>query len=119
MNPLYAKLHEKWEELFDWFRNFSFLGVALFGGVDSVVVCAAAMHTLGSKAEQSLIQPGLETLRVRYHAEIAHLEVSIEDFKVLMVNQNKVVNQIKQCGYKFVTLGLQGLRSGSLNEGNV
>lgn len=68
-------------------------------------------------AERSLIKLGLKTVRVRYHHEIARIEVPIEDFKVLLENQEQVVEQIKRCGFNYITLDLQGFRSGNLNEG--
>jgi uncharacterized protein len=68
-------------------------------------------------AEQFLIQVGFKTVRVRYHQEIARVEIPKEDFDRFLIKHVEVVQHLKQCGFKYVTLDLQGFRSGSLNEG--
>jgi uncharacterized protein len=64
-----------------------------------------------------LIQVGFKTVRVRYHQEIARVEIPKEDFDRFLIKHVEVVQHLKQCGFKYVTLDLQGFRSGSLNEG--
>jgi len=60
-------------------------------------------------------------LRVRHHDTIARLELSPTDFpKLLEGNMAAEISKtLKGYGFKFVTLDLQGFRSGSLNEGIV
>ena len=69
--------------------------------------------------ERFLEQIGLEgSIRVRHHKEIARLEVDPRNFPLLTDPEiyPKVVEKFKQLGYKYVTLDLQGYRTGSLNE---
>lgn len=70
-------------------------------------------------AEQFLRELGLRSLRVRYHkGEVARLEIPVEALADLCAPdvRKRVVERLKQLGFKFVTLDLEGFRSGSLNE---
>jgi uncharacterized protein len=70
------------------------------------------------QAEQFLRQQGLRMLRVRYHrGDLARLEVPPEAFaKLCEVGvREALVARLKALGFKFVTLDLEGFRSGSLN----
>ncbi len=69
-------------------------------------------------AERFLRQRGLRTLRVRYHkGDMARLEVPLEALPQLCEPQvrEQVVARLKEIGFKYVTLDLEGFRSGSLN----
>ncbi|MEX2112856.1 MAG: ATP-dependent sacrificial sulfur transferase LarE [Pirellulales bacterium] len=69
-------------------------------------------------AEQYLRELGLRTLRVRYHkGDMARLEVPVEALSELCAAgvREQVVTQFKKLGFKYVTLDLEGFRSGSLN----
>lgn len=70
------------------------------------------------RAERFIKGFGIKDLRVREHGKIARIELLINDFRVLMDEEKRVeiVNFLKSLGYLYVTLDLQGLRSGSLNE---
>jgi uncharacterized protein len=69
-------------------------------------------------AEQWLRQQGFRLLRVRYHkGDLARVEVPVEDLQKLTapgVTQSMVA-AFRALGFKFVTLDLEGFRSGSLN----
>jgi uncharacterized protein len=69
-------------------------------------------------AEQCLREQGLRTVRVRYHkGDVARLEVppaAIEQLCQPNVRE-PLVARLKSLGFKFVTLDLEGFRSGSLN----
>lgn len=70
------------------------------------------------KAEAYLRELGFSTLRVRIHDQIARLEIPKKDFPRLMeVETEKIVSKLKGLGFIYVTLDLEGFRSGSLNEG--
>ncbi len=62
---------------------------------------------------------GIKELRVRDHGKIARIEVGTEDFGVIVSNRilNEVVLRLKALGYVYVTLDLEGFRSGSMLEG--
>lgn len=70
------------------------------------------------KAEQFLIDLGFRQLRVRHHGDIARIEVSSEEMtKLFDVEQmNKIVKELKSIGFKYVTMDMQGYRTGSMNE---
>lgn len=70
------------------------------------------------QAEQYLRGLGLRDVRVRHHDDVARIEVSREDMRRLLDDDvaDGIVQQVKNLGFKYVTLDLQGFRSGSLNE---
>lgn len=69
------------------------------------------------RAETVLNRMGLLQCRVRHHGEVARLEVPISEFEFVIQYQKDIVTRIKNCGYLYVTLDLEGFRSGSLNDG--
>ena len=71
------------------------------------------------KAEEILRQFISGPLRVRHHGRWARIEVSpVELFKLVEpVIASKVVQEIEELGFDYVTLDLAGLRSGSMNIG--
>jgi uncharacterized protein len=71
-----------------------------------------------AEAEEFLHGLGLRTVRVRYHGDIARIEVAPEDVPLVAQDQIRqgVVAKMKSLGFTYVTLDLEGFRSGSLNE---
>jgi pyridinium-3,5-biscarboxylic acid mononucleotide sulfurtransferase len=70
-------------------------------------------------AETALRGLGLSNLRVRLHEnELARLEVSVEDLPKLSDSQlrTQVVEQLRRLGFRYVTLDLEGFRSGSFQQ---
>jgi uncharacterized protein len=70
------------------------------------------------KAEQFLRQHGFQPLRVRYHkGDVARIEVAQEATARFLDPEfrREVVNELKSAGFKYVSLDLEGFRSGSLN----
>lgn len=69
------------------------------------------------KAETYLKELGFRNLRVRHHQDIARLEVPKADFsKLLEADSEALVGKLKELGFTYVTLDLEGFRSGSLNQ---
>jgi uncharacterized protein len=71
------------------------------------------------QAEQWLRQRGLRELRVRYHkGDLARIEVAASALPSLIEPQTrgKLIAAFRALGFKFVTLDLEGFRSGSLNS---
>ncbi len=71
------------------------------------------------RAEQYLRTLGLREVRVRYHkGDLARLEVPGEAIAKLAdpTTGENLVEQLRSLGFKFVTLDLEGFRSGSLNQ---
>ncbi len=70
------------------------------------------------QAEQYLRQSGLRTLRVRYHTgDMARIEVPPEALPEICQaeTRQRLVERLRAIGFKYVTLDLEGFRSGSLN----
>jgi uncharacterized protein len=67
-------------------------------------------------SESYLKKLGLSTIRVRNHNPIARIECNLKDFKKIISNKSKVINYFKKFGFKYITLDLEGFRSGSMNE---
>ncbi len=69
-------------------------------------------------AEKFLRKLGIGQVRVRHHNETARIEVTRKDFPKLL--DDKTGKQITSCfknlGYTYVTLDLEGYRTGSMNE---
>jgi uncharacterized protein len=70
------------------------------------------------QAEDFLRELGLVEFRVRHHDTIARIEVHPEDFKKVTAepNRSKIIKKLKSLGFKYVTIDLQGFRSGAMNE---
>jgi uncharacterized protein len=71
------------------------------------------------KAEQWLRQRGLRVLRVRYHkGDLARIEVSPDELPRLVELElrGELISAFRALGFKFVTLDLEGFRSGSMNS---
>jgi uncharacterized protein len=70
------------------------------------------------EAEEFLRSLGLVEFRVRHHGEVARIEVHPEDMPKIMQEEcrGKIVENLKELGFKFVALDMAGFRSGSLNE---
>lgn len=68
------------------------------------------------EAEKFLSNLGLDQLRVRYHNEIARIEVPKENFSKILKQSKKITKKFKEIGFNYVTIDLEGYRTGSLNE---
>ncbi len=70
------------------------------------------------QAEDFLRGLGLVEFRLRHHDTIARIEVNPQDIEKITAEpiRSKIVKKLKSFGFKFVTIDLQGFRSGSLNE---
>jgi len=68
------------------------------------------------KAEMFLHSLSIKNPRVRYHKEIARIEVDENDFQIIIKNAKQIVEKFKNLGFTYVTLDIEGYRIGSLNE---
>jgi len=70
-------------------------------------------------AEAFLRSLGIRELRVRHHGDVARIEVDGAGREALAREENRraVVERLRSLGYLYVTLDLEGFRSGSLNDG--
>jgi uncharacterized protein len=67
-------------------------------------------------AENALKDLGLRQVRVRDHELVARIEVPPGDLEKVLAEREAIVTGLKNLGYRYVTLDLQGFRSGSMNE---
>ena len=72
--------------------------------------------TAVGEAEIFLRNLGIRQLRVRHHDKIARVEVAEEDMETLFRHREQIVEKLKELGYNYVTMDLQGYRTGSMNE---
>jgi uncharacterized protein len=70
------------------------------------------------QAEDVLWSLGVHNMRVRHHGTVARLEVGESDLARFFDAdfRRQVVHALKEVGYTYVTLDLEGFRSGSMNE---
>jgi uncharacterized protein len=54
---------------------------------------------------------------VRHYGDTARLEVPLDDLAGVLAQRDAVVAGVRAAGFRYVTLDLEGLRSGNLNEG--
>ncbi|MDO8361628.1 MAG: ATP-dependent sacrificial sulfur transferase LarE [Actinomycetota bacterium] len=67
------------------------------------------------RAEAALRRLGFGQLRVRHYGDTARLEVPIADMADVLARREQVVLAVRDQGYAYVTLDLEGFRSGNLN----
>jgi pyridinium-3,5-biscarboxylic acid mononucleotide sulfurtransferase len=68
-------------------------------------------------AEQALKDLGYRQLRVRHHGQVARIELPTESLVSFVTEHAAVATErLKALGFQYVTLDLQGFRSGSMNE---
>ena len=70
------------------------------------------------KAEQLLLDLGFHQVRVRIHGTIARIEVLPAEFPKLIQENNRlrITESFRRYGFSYVTMDLQGHRTGSMNE---
>ena len=68
--------------------------------------------------EEVLKKLGLREYRLRSHGSLARVEVRPEDLRRVWEGKNRaaLIRSLKKLGYRYLTVDLEGLRSGSLNE---
>lgn len=81
-------------------------------------VTLRVLGTVG-RAESCLRSLGFEALRVRHYGETARVELPVEELARALDRREEIVAALKGAGYRYVTLDLEGLRSGNLNGGRL
>ena len=67
------------------------------------------------KGEQILKEAGFECCRLRLHGDIARIEISQDKFDDFLKQKKSIVLNLKTLGIKYITLDLEGFRSGSMD----
>ena len=68
-----------------------------------------------AEAESGLRSLGFRQLRVRHYGDTARIEVPAEDLAMVVARRDEVAGTVHRAGYRYVTLDLDGFRSGNLN----
>jgi uncharacterized protein len=66
-------------------------------------------------AESALRALGFRQLRVRHYGDLARLELPLGELDAVLARRADVVDAVRSAGYRYVTLDLEGFRSGNLN----
>jgi uncharacterized protein len=76
-----------------------------------------SLSVLGAveRAEAGLAALGFRASRVRHYGELARVELPLLDIERAVAGREQVVRAVQAAGYRYVTLDLEGLRSGNLN----
>lgn len=79
---------------------------------------AVSVEILGrvERAEAALRRFGLTQVRVRHYDDTARIEVELGDLTTLIEHREDVVAAVRSAGYRYVTVDLEGFRSGNLNR---
>ncbi len=79
-------------------------------------VTAGALDQVGA-AEAVLRAAGIRQVRVRHHGEVARIETDAEGMAIAFAaeNRDRIVERLKNLGFKHVALDLAGYRQGSMN----
>lgn len=68
---------------------------------------------MAEEGERILKNYGFKNCRLRFHGDIARIEVT--DFAKFLELKNSIVKDLKNLGFRYITLDLEGLRSGSMD----
>jgi uncharacterized protein len=95
---------------------------------NSSFTCLATRFPYGTKltksslkkvemAEDFLTAKAFKNFRVRSHDNIARIEVPEKDFDKVLSNRKKIIEEFKKIGFEYITLDIEGYRSGSMDIG--
>ncbi len=70
------------------------------------------------RAEEFIRSLGIKNVRVRHHGQIARIEIPIDFFITILDNKvrKKIVTKLKEIGFHYVSVDIEGYRTGSMNE---
>ena len=66
---------------------------------------------------RDFVHSAFAALRVRHYGELARIELDVDDLVDAVSRRADIVAAVRSAGYRYVTLDLEGLRSGNLNAG--
>lgn len=67
------------------------------------------------RAESALRRLGFHQLRVRHYGDTARIELDVAELPRALEVRAELVDAVRSCGYRYVTVDLEGFRSGNLN----
>lgn len=68
------------------------------------------------RAEAALKSVGFSQVRVRHYGDVARIEVQLSDLGRALEEREAIIAGVRAAGYRYVTLDLEGFRSGNLNH---
>lgn len=71
------------------------------------------------RAEAALADLGFAEFRVRHHGDVARIELPLKDLPAAMERREQILAGVRRAGYRFVSLDLAGLSSGSLHAAGI
>jgi pyridinium-3,5-biscarboxylic acid mononucleotide sulfurtransferase len=80
---------------------------------------SVALLSQVERAEAAIRRLGFRSVRVRHYGDTARIEVELDEFARLASQRAEVSAAVHSAGYRYVTVDLDGLRSGNLNQGVV
>lgn len=91
------------------------------------VACLSSRFAYGDKitvekleqvasAESGIKALGFAGFRLRHHGNVARLEFAVQDLDRAFIERRAVIEAVKGAGYRFVTMDLEGYRSGNMNQ---
>ncbi|WP_336831799.1 ATP-dependent sacrificial sulfur transferase LarE [Staphylococcus pseudoxylosus] len=69
-----------------------------------------------NEAEKYILSLDINNVRVRYHHNIARVEVNDTDIPTVVKYRKEITLRLKELGFDYVTIDLEGYRTGSMNE---
>lgn len=66
--------------------------------------------------EAFLKNMGLYNVRLRVHGGLARIETDQDSLHIILKQRDRVIGRLKNLGYRYVTLDLEGFRSGSMDD---
>lgn len=67
-------------------------------------------------SEEEIKKLDIKKVRVRVHKDVARIEVEKEDFSKILENKEEIVEKLKKFGFTYVSLDLDGLKSGNFDK---
>lgn len=64
-------------------------------------------------AEEELRNRGYHQYRIRHHNELCRIEIDPKDFNKILKEKDAITNKLKEIGYRYITLDLNGYQTGS------
>ena len=68
------------------------------------------------KGENIISSYGFDNFRLRHHDNVCRIELSKEDWPKIFSISDKIINELKDLGFSYITIDLEGFRSGVFDK---
>lgn len=79
-------------------------------------ITGSAINKLDLAENFLLTELQFSQVRVRYHDKVARIEVNPDEIKKVLLYREEINSRFKEIGFTYVSLDLEGYRTGSMNE---